>query len=220
MEPEPQLPQKQEKPLIERLIKFLPIFVASHAMVAVPTFIISIALAYATYVQADATRKIQVSETYPFISYGTSNTTDGKDQVISFNLTNDGVGPARLKQIEFNYKGQKLENPRQFLQLCCGDDPNNRVKFVSGNVSGMLRPGEQHDFIRLERKPENSALWDKLNVERWKVEVKACYCSIFNDCWVLESASKKDPTPVDECPVNWTVFEENAAPRSAPVSAG
>lgn len=219
MEPEQTPPTPQEKQLPQKLLKYLPIYVVSHALVTVPTFIISIALAYATFVQADATRKIQVSETYPFVSYGTSNTNDGKDQVITFNLANDGVGPARLKGLEFVYRGQKLNSPRQFLQLCCGDDPNNRVRFISGSVNGMLRPGERHDFIRLEKKPENEVLWEKLNVERWKVDVKACYCSIFDDCWVMESANKKDPTPVDECPADWTLFEERAAPQSTPAAA-
>ena len=79
MEPDKTPALQREKPLAERLVKYLPIFVISHAMVTVPTFIISIALAYATYVQADATRKIQMSETWPYVSYGTGNSLpDGK----------------------------------------------------------------------------------------------------------------------------------------------
>src|SRR6478735_3323605 len=73
MEPDPKPPTVPEKPLAERLIKYLPIFVVSHALVTIPTYIMSIALAYATFVQADATKKIQMSETWPNVSYGTSN---------------------------------------------------------------------------------------------------------------------------------------------------
>lgn len=207
-------PPPPEKPFQQKLLKYLPVYVVSHALVTVPTFIISIALAYATFVQADATRKIQTSETWPFISYGTSNTNDKGEDVITFNMTNDGVGPARLKGLEFEYQGRKLSNPRQFLQLCCGDDPNNRIPFVSGTVSGTLRPGENHDFIRLVKKPENAAIYDKLNVERWKVHVKACYCSIFDDCWVLDNRTQ-DPAPVSECPANWTLFEERPSSQTA-----
>src|ERR1044071_6604400 len=108
MEPAPNPDRK-----LEKLIKYLPIFMISHALVTVPTFVISVALAYATFVQADATRKIQTSETWPMVSYETSNTNDAGEDIISFILTNDGVGPARLKALEFKYAEHTLKNPRQ-----------------------------------------------------------------------------------------------------------
>ena len=94
MDSDPKSPQVPEKPLAERLVKYLPIFVISHALVTIPTFIISIALAYATFVQADATKKIQMSETWPYVSYGTSNARPDGTNEISFVLQNNGVGPA------------------------------------------------------------------------------------------------------------------------------
>ena len=201
---------KVAKPVMDRLIRYLPILAIGHLFVTVPTFVISIALAYATFVQADATRKMQLSQTWPLVSYGTSNTNDSGEKQITFNLTNDGVGPARLKAMEFRYKGRALDNPRQFFQLCCGDDPSAPTQFVSGNVTGTLRPGESHDFIRLDRTSATSRVWDRLNVERWKVEVKSCYCSIFDDCWVLDSKSS-DPSRVDQCPANWALFVDRPA---------
>lgn len=77
----------------DRLIKYLPMLAIGHMLITVPTLVISLALAYATFVQADATRKIQISETWPYISYGTSNISDDGRDEISFNLTNNGVGP-------------------------------------------------------------------------------------------------------------------------------
>jgi hypothetical protein len=195
---------------VARLLKYLPVLAIGHMFVTVPAFVISIALAYATYVQADATRKIQQSETWPYVSYGTSDITDEGVDEISFALGNDGVGPARLKQLEFVYDGKPMETPRKFLQACCGDPPGKATPFMSSNFETVLRPGENIRFIRLVKKPENSAVWDRLEVERWKVAVRACYCSIFDDCWVLDS-KKPDPLPVKVCPANWARFEERAA---------
>ena len=205
MEPEPTPPQTSEKPLAERLIKYLPIFVISHALVTIPTFIISIALAYATFLQADATRKIQMSETWPFISYGTSNARPDGTQEISLILANNGVGPARLEAMELIYKGRKMRTPREFLRACCaGDKP---FAFMSSPVVGVLRPGDKTEFIRLVRTGENAAIWEKLNTERWSAVVRSCYCSLFDDCWVYDS-SKKAPEAVEECPGDWTLFDE------------
>lgn len=205
MEPDQTPPQVREKPLAERLIKYLPIFVVSHALVTIPTFIISIALAYATFVQADATRKIQMSETWPYISYGTSNATPDGIKEISMVLANNGVGPARLEAMELIYKGRKMRNPREFLRACCAGE--QRFDFMSSPVVGVLRPGDKTEFIRLPRRQENAAIWDKLNTERWSAVIHSCYCSIFGDCWVYDS-SKTAPESVKECPADWTLFEE------------
>lgn len=203
IEPQP----KATAPIPERLLKYLPIMMIGQLFIAIPTFAISIALAYATFVQADATKKIQQSETWPFISYGTSNVSNEGISEISFALGNDGVGPARLKQLEFLYQGRPMESPREFLQQCCGDPPARPTPFVSSNFEVALRPGETIQFIRLVKKPENSAVWERLNTERWKVVVRACYCSIFDDCWVLDSR-KDDPQRVKVCPAGWARFEE------------
>ena len=197
-----------------RLAKYLPALLIGHMFVTVPTLVISLALAYATFVQADATRKIQRSETWPFLSYGTSNISPEGAEVIAFDLANDGVGPARLKALEFRYDGRPMTHPRAFLQICCGDSPGSPTPFMSSPVDGVLRPGETAHFIRLAKSPANAAIWDRLQVERWKVTIRACYCSIFDDCWVLDSRTK-DPRPVDVCPSNWTRFEERPFPGAA-----
>jgi hypothetical protein len=197
----------------QRLIKYLPFMMVGHMLITVPTFVISIALAYATFVQADATRKIQRSETWPFVSYGTSNATPDGKQEISLSLTNNGVGPARLKAMELVYNGKPMRNPREFLNRCCAG--TRKFAFMSEPVTGVLRPGQQANFIRLLRTEENAAIWDKLDTERWKAVVRSCYCSIFDDCWIMESGSL-DPTPVDACPTDWKLFEEQASPFARP----
>src|SRR5687768_15244294 len=197
----------------QRWLKYLPAMMIGHVLVTVPTFVISIALAYATFVQAEATRKIQQSETWPYVSYGTSNVSDEGKTEISFKLGNDGLGPARVKQIEFLYDGKPIGTPRQFLQKCCGDVPGRPTRFMSSNPEVVLRPGETTQFIRLERRPDNAAIWDRLQDERWKVAVRACYCSIFDDCWVLDTRVT-DPKPVTACPAGWHDFEERPHPAA------
>jgi hypothetical protein len=199
----------------QRWLKFLPAMMIGHVLITVPAFVISIALAYATLVQAEATRKIQQSETWPYVSYGTSDVTDEGIEEISFQLGNDGVGPARLKQLEFLYNGRPMQSPRIFLQACCGDPPGRPTPFMSSNFETVLRPGENIGFIRLVKSAHNSAVWDKLELERWKVAVRYCYCSIFDDCWVKDSR-KADPEPVKVCPANWSRFEERPSPTYRP----
>lgn len=210
-EPQPKAPA----PIPERLLKYLPMMMIGHLLVTIPTFVISLALAYATFVQADATRKIQLSESWPYVSYGTSNVSPEGEVRIALTLTNDGVGPAKLKALELRYDGKPMADPREFLTACCGYNRQNPTRFTSGAVNGVLRPGQSVDFIRLTKLPENTAMWNRLQDERWKVTIKSCYCSIFDDCWVMVSGSL-DPKQVDSCPADWKLFEERPSPFSRP----
>jgi hypothetical protein len=183
----------------------------AQVLVTLPTLVISLALAYFSFVQADASRKMQRTETWPYVSYSTDNASPNSTDEITFSLSNDGVGPARLEEMEFIYGGRAMKDPREFVIDCCAGE--SHVIFTSANVDGVLRPGEKRNFIRLARTKENSAIWDRMNDERWKVLVRTCYCSIFDDCFVFDSR-KNRPDPVKECPADWTKFEErpNAPP--------
>lgn len=214
-DPTPEAKTDPSEAALKRLIKYLPMLAIGHMFVTVPAFVISIALAYATFVQADATRKIQQSETWPYLSYGTSNISPRREDLISFNLGNDGVGPARLKAVEFIYKGQPMTSPRSFLRHCCGDDPKDPTNFMSSPVNGVIRPGEAVHFIALPKRTDNIAVYSRLEVERWKVAVRVCYCSIFDDCWVMDNR-KQDPEPVKACPADWTLYEERPSPHARP----
>jgi hypothetical protein len=177
-------------------------------LVTLPTLIISIALAYFSFVQADASRKMQRTETWPYVSYGTDNSsTEVKDE-ISFSLSNDGVGPARLEETEFLYNGKAIRDPIEFITTCCAVAAHSVAKnltFTTDRVDGVLRSGEKRKFIRLAKTDQNALLWNKLNEERWKVVVRTCYCSIFDDCWVFDSR-KNRPDEVKACPTDWTKF--------------
>jgi hypothetical protein len=181
-------------------------------LVALPTFVISLALAYFSFVQADASRKMQRTETWPYVSYGTDNSSPDVRDEISFSLSNDGVGPARLQEMEFLYNGKAMTNPVDFMRDCCV--AGKKLAFTTDRVDGVLRPGEKRKFIRMAKTDENEATWDRLNNERWKVVVRTCYCSIFDDCWVFDSR-KAQPDSVKVCPADWTKFGEQPVPQPA-----
>jgi hypothetical protein len=191
-----------DRPLLRSLLR-------TEILVALPTLVISIALAYFSFVQADASRKMQESGTWPYVSYGTSNSSpEGKDE-ISFSLSNDGVGPARLKEMEFLYKGKPMRNPVDFVRNCCAATAlavSKNFTYTTDDIDGVLRAGEQRRFVRFAKTDANAPLWNQLNDERWKVVIRSCYCSIFDECWVLDSR-KEDPDQVKACPADWTKFD-------------
>lgn len=189
----------------------------TEILITLPTLVISIALAYFSFVQADASRKMQRTETWPYVSYGTDNSSPEVKDEISLSLSNDGVGPARLQEMELLFDGKPMRDPLEILANCCDSEARAVAKnltYTTDRVDGVLRPGEKRKFIRLAKTDQNQALWNKLNQERWKIVVHACYCSIFDDCWVFDSR-KGQPDQVKQCPANWTKFEERPNLRPA-----
>jgi hypothetical protein len=178
-----------------------------EVLITLPTLVISVALAYFSFVQADASRKMQRTETWPYVSYGTGNSSPDRKDEISFSLSNDGVGPARLQEMEFVYNGRPMAGPLEFFRDCCAAAARTAktLSFATDQVDGVLRPGEKRDFIRLAKTDDNAVLWQRLNGERWKVVVRTCYCSIFDDCWVYDSR-KGQPDEVKACPADWKKF--------------
>ena len=205
---------KRDRPLLRALLR-------TEILITLPTLVISIALAYFSFVQADASRKMQRTETWPYVSYGTDNSSPQVKDEISFNLSNDGVGPARLEEMEFLYNGKPMRDPANFIRNCCSATVRTvgkNLTYTTESVDGVLRPGEKRGFMRLAKTDENAALWNQLNDERWKVVVRTCYCSIFDDCWVFDS-DKGQPDEVKSCPADWTKFEELPNVRPAAIAA-
>jgi len=191
----------KDRPLLRSLLKV-------EILITLPTLIISVALAYFSFVQADVSRKMQRTETWPYVSYGTDNSSPEVKNEISFSLSNDGVGPALLKEVEFLYDRRPMRDPIEFIQHCCAVAAKAAAKnltFTTDRVDGVLRPGEKRKFIRLAQTEQNKPLWNKLNEERWKVVTRSCYCSIFDDCWVFDSRTEQ-PSEVKNCPTDWTKF--------------
>lgn len=191
-----------------KLLKLMPWLMATHFLIGAPALLISLGVAYATFVQAEATKKMQQADAWPFISYGTSNVDEKGGRVISLTLANNGVGPALLGPIEIRYQGKPVSDPRDLLRKCCGPDGLRGLSLSTSPSSDIVvPPRETINFLQIAETPENKALWNRFEKERWKLQVRSCYCSIFDECWVIEGAQAK-PEAVVQCPVDWARFRE------------
>ncbi len=77
-----------------------------------------------------------------------------------------------------------------------------------------MRAGETIEFVSLPRILASEQIWQTFNRERWKLKVRSCYCSIFNDCWVT-GGMRGLPKAVNKCPADWTLYREDAGNRIA-----
>jgi hypothetical protein len=65
--------------------------------------------------------------------------------------------------------------------------------------SRVLVARESVNFIEVARTGANAKEYAVLDRERLNVYVRACYCSVLDDCWLLDSRQDQ-PTPTHDCP--------------------
>lgn len=200
---EMQAPQRGSA--LDRTLRYLPLLALGNLFIAMPAVLISLAVAYFTFVQAEATEKMQIASVWPRLDYGTGNLDDEGRPLIKFTVANDGVGPARVGGMEVSYRGRKYLEADSLLQDCCSAD-ERELKLVTSTINGsVIRPGFEVDFMQLAREGERDRVFAKLNAERFEIRVKLCFCSVFDECWIQDSR-KLGAESVQQCPVGWAQY--------------
>jgi hypothetical protein len=167
---------------------------------------------------AEANARMVAASSWPFVQYGSGNLGADGSQTISLSLTNQGVGPACIGKLEILYLDKPVKSTMALMKECCIKNeadlesvisPNDiKSNYASSQAEGrILAAREEKVFLALPRTKKNAAVWDRLNVERWKLGVQICYCSVFDECWTSGKAGTK-ATRVSECPADWVSYSE------------
>lgn len=181
-----------------------------NLMVAVCAVLISAASFYATYVQSTAAERQVKAETWPYLQINSGNYNIEKEELVLYwQMQNAGVGPAHVKAFQMYYNGQAVRNINNVLRLCCVEegetpfDENGRIKekfsnIVTGNpVPAIIPAGEDKLVFSIPKTDTNEDLWNKLDIERFKLTATGCYCSLLDECF--ETDFESEPVEVDFC---------------------
>lgn len=190
---------------LARLLRMLPLVAAANLAIAAPAMIISIGVAYFAFVQAEATDKMQVASVWPRVTYVTSNQDRDGTRRLTLSLVNKGVGPALIRGMELRYQGNAHTGFRDLIDACCAR-PDDTLSLGIGSINGeVLRPGEEMMFALMEPDGTPADVYERFAKERGELNLKVCYCSVFDDCWV-EDIQHAEPRPVGQCPANWVQY--------------
>jgi hypothetical protein len=134
-------------------------------------------------VEANA-RMVQASS-WPFVQFDTHNIDEHGSPKVRLVLTNVGVGPARLETFELWWNRKPMSSPNALLKACCTTTPaeeKSALVFINQAAPTILRAGDHTDFLALADSREGG-FFNKFEVERDKITVQVCYCSVFDECW-------------------------------------
>lgn len=171
---------------------------------------------------AEANAKMVQASVWPFVELSHSNNSNGT-QIISMDVANQGIGPARIEKFQVVYKDKPMKSTFELLNACCfiqasdlesvfGDHLAPIQMIMTNEIEGRILPAHSGGllFLGLQRTAKNAAVWDRLNAERFKMRFQICYCSVFDECWTSSKTGDKatKATPVKECPADWISYSQ------------
>jgi hypothetical protein len=139
--------------------------------------------------------RLVAANSWPFLTYHTSNQdAEGKPR-IALIMVNAGVGPARVETFEVWWQGQPVASGDELLTRCCLLKPGGALDLSGVRALGLslgivapavLRAGDSQDILSMTQTEANADVWQRLDTARLNLRMRACYCSVFDECWVTD----------------------------------
>ena len=136
------------------------------------------------------------ANSWPLLQYTTGNANEEGQAEISMKIENAGVGPAKIVSLEIFHEDQPIRSPADLIRALDPTEPRPLLS-LGVNLPMVLRAGTDTLIVGIKREGFE-ALWDKLNRERFRIRFRACYCSVFDECWMSDLVTVS-PQPVDQC---------------------
>ena len=169
-------------------------------VIGVAVIAISIASLWVAAGESRTQEKILAASVWPYMQFGSSNVSTTGDSEVDFIIENAGVGPAHVKWFTMYYKDKPYATIRELLMACCGVKSHDHLWTLTSGLQGnVLTAHETVNFIHLPASKNTIAVVKKIDKERHNVYVRACFCSVLNDCWLFDSR-EDEPAPLKACP--------------------
>jgi len=153
--------------------------------------------------------RLVAANSWPFLTYATTNQEPQGNPRITLKVENAGVGPARIETFEVWWHDQPVASPAELLASCCMPDPHAQLdpsaaralQFNVGLVApSVLRAGDAQLLMSLEQTPSNADIWHRLDGARMQIRMRACYCSVFDECWEADLRQTDAKEVGSSCP--------------------
>lgn len=169
-----------------------------------------------------AMENLVASNSYPYLQSDRSNMSStplpGADRnraKIEFGFTNNGVGPARIEWVQLTFKKKPMADLRALFEACCAglDAGGASTLDMRGNVDGdLVRPGASLSLFTWTEPDKPNPLFKALYRQMDDIETSHCYCSVFDECYVMQAGARR-PAPVKQCKAPAVTFHPSL-PRS------
>lgn len=155
-----------------------------EVLVGLAALILSLCGLFISIHETMLVRQEQRASVWPYVELGTSVS----EGTVAFWAGNTGVGPARVRAVAVQHRGE-TEPGWEDLLASVADEPveigGYRYSLLNGRV---LPPGTRRDTIFELEAEDVEAPGDLVGtlyeaILDGAVDVTACYCSVYDECW-------------------------------------
>ncbi len=165
-------------------------------------------------------QKLVEANSWPNLSFSTSNADPSGKPGVILSINNTGVGPARIESFELFYDGRPMASPTALFQACCATViAAHRTRSFTTTLSPVadevVPAKDRIAFLGVPLEGNDPSVWKEIESKRWKVRVRVCYCSVIGECWARDSAARR-PAAVKQCAPSQPVEYRDAGAVAGP----
>lgn len=178
--------------------------------VAIGSLLVSIHSSQTMAALVSENAKLVRANSTPLLQLEHGNLDDKGQQNIRLHLRNVGTGPGYIHWFELSYGDKVYSNMRSLLkdmektalfQKLAADRPYTPYQLVTAPSSGITLPTRDEVALLEFQRPNSpyaSAVWATLDSLRFHLKAQACYCSLFDECWITKF-DHQQALPVKMC---------------------
>jgi hypothetical protein len=185
---------------------------------ATGALIISVVSLWVAITNGHTNKQLVAANSWPFLQMTSGNSDEQRNPIISLAVQNAGVGPAKVETFEVFWGDKPMKSSRELLRACCSYPPNRSAPdmerdslYIGSNrlAANVIRPGDSIKvlLLPLPALQDDAAVWHRFDTARFKLRFRACYCSVFDECWVSDLVGLA-PKPVRACPFAETAYDQ------------
>jgi hypothetical protein len=155
-----------------------------------------------------AMEKMVEMSSWPYLELAFSTVKEDRTPRIAMMLLNRGVGPAKVESVEVWYNGVPQPDSKSLIRAMLKiTDPAREIRvFKSDIVRSVLPARETVNLFDVALDYFSPEEYQTLRNELTHTTTRVCYCSVFDECSVMESTREGKPEKVKECPEPKTMF--------------
>lgn len=170
--------------------------ISADMLVGLSALLVSLVAVIVSLYSASIDREYARASVWPrlqiYRSFTIEDTADAKGS-FSYGVSNFGTGPALIKYAEVSYKGKPIQTWQQLVEAFEG----GQLIGTQSHISTTVMPA--NFTIKPYITQSNELMKSFLQADEY-IEIKLCYCSIYDECW--ETDRNNTPQPVEQCYIN------------------
>ena len=181
------------------------------SFVAVSLSVLALATsAYQSKLMRDQTQLMQAesrASVWPSVAIGENDTHTPTEDMFTWRVDNNGVGPAKIESVQVSLDGKPYRNWKDVSAALVPDHPFHAQQ---SSIHDTVLPAS----INRETTVELVKLTDPILARAFhdaqpRFQIAICYCSVYDDCWIANVQQRVSQPSVDRCETAGTVqFEQ------------